>query len=237
MILISGLTKTYNLRPVLRNIDLSVKQGEFVALLGQNGAGKTTLLRVLATLIRPDAGTIQINGLDALSDTARVRGFVGYVSHHPLVYPDLTAYENLQFTARMYGLAQKKAGSNVEISDRIDATLKRVGLLTRAHDRVRTLSRGMMQRLSIARAILHEPSVLLLDEPFTGLDQQSAENLIALLHEMHVAGRTVVMSTHELGRGLSAASRVLVLQAGRIALQYLDDISEQRISQEMKGLR
>ena len=206
----TALTKLYGMRPVLRGVDLSVERGEFVTILGPNGAGKTTLLRILATLSTPNGGALNINGVDALKDATRARAFIGMVSHHSLVYPDLTAYENLQFFARLYAITKNQQSITIE-----DA-LKKVNLWNRAHDYSRTFSRGMTQRLTIARAILHDPPLLLLDEPYTGLDQASAQNLSALLREVALSGRAVVMTTHELGRGLEGVTRFVQVEQGKM---------------------
>jgi heme exporter protein A len=206
---VHGLVKTFGLRPVLRGVELKVEPGEFLALLGPNGAGKTTLLRILATLSRPTLGRVQIAGLDLPAHAGSVRCILGVVSHLPLLYGDLTAEENLRFYARMYGLPD--AGS------RSTSVLEQVGLARRRRDLVRTFSRGMQQRLAIARAILHDPEVVLFDEPFTGLDQEAAEMLEGVLREVAAKGRTVLMTTHDLPRALAAAGRVAILSRGVIA--------------------
>ena len=205
-----SLTKLYGMRPILKGVSLQVQQGELVCLLGANGAGKTTLLRILATLSRPNSGTLQIGGVDALKDPNRARTFIGRVSHHSLIYPDLTAIENLYFFGQMYGMSKQALGLALE------AVLRRVNLWTRAHDPARTYSRGMMQRLTIARAILHNPPLLLLDEPYTGLDQASAESLSLLLREVALSGRAVVMTTHEMGRGLEGVTRFVRVEQGKL---------------------
>ncbi|GIV83032.1 MAG: ABC transporter ATP-binding protein [Candidatus Roseilinea sp.] len=234
----ANIGKRYGLRPVLRGVSLDVSRGEFVAILGANGAGKTTLLRILATLTRPNSGALTIGGIDALAHPDRARARIGLVSHQSLIYPDLTARENLEFYGRMYGAANwglemrdssaQSAISNPPIrnlSSRIEEALRRVNLWQRRDDPARTFSRGMLQRLAIARAILHDPPLLLLDEPFTGLDQASAANLSALLREAALGDRAVVMTTHELSRGLDGVTRALILQGGRIAREVRDDIT------------
>jgi len=207
------LIKVFGLRPVLRGIDLAIGPGEFLALFGPNGAGKTTLLRILATLSRPTGGSVVVAGRSLPADAAAVRGLIGVVAHQPLVYGDLSAEENLRFYARMYALdGQERDG-------RIKEMLAMVGLSKRAGDLVRTFSRGMQQRLSIARAILHDPPVLLLDEPYTGLDQVAAATLDDILQEVAGRGRTILMTTHDLQRGLALAGRVAILSKGVIAYQ------------------
>ena len=180
MIEVRGLTKAFGLRPVLRGLDLAVKQGEFVAVVGPNGAGKTTLLRIL-----------------------------GVVSHQPLLYGELTAQENLRFYGRMYGVADLEA--------RIIEVLALVGLSSRRHDLIRKYSRGMQQRLAIGRGILHDPELLLFDEPYTGLDPEAAEVLDRLLTQVSSEGRTVLMTSHDLVRAAKLASRVDILFGGVIA--------------------
>ncbi len=203
-----ALTKAYDGLPVLRKLDLRIARGEFVALLGPNGSGKSTLLRLLAGLSRPTSGVILVGGWELPREAAAVRAQIGLVSHQALLYENLTARENLRFFARLYALAQVEA--------RIDMLLAQVGLARRGDSLVRTFSRGMQQRLSIARALLHAPDVLLLDEPYTGLDQDAAQTLDDLLRAAHAEGRTIIMTTHQLERVPSLASRVLILSRGVI---------------------
>ncbi len=203
-----ALTKAYDVLPVLRKLDLAVARGEFVALLGPNGSGKSTLLRLLAGLSRPTGGTILVGGWQLPGEAAAVRGQIGLVSHQALLYENLTARENLRFFARLYALPDMDA--------RVDALLAQVGLLRRADSLVRTFSRGMQQRLSIARALLHSPDVLLLDEPYTGLDQDAAHTLDNLLRAAHAEGRTIVMTTHQLERLPGLVSRVVILSRGQV---------------------
>src|SRR5258706_113098 len=165
----NGLVKSFGLRPALRDVNFNVASGSIVALLGPNGSGKTTLLRLLSGLSRPTAGSITVGGWNLPREAAAVRAQLGVVAHLPLLYDDLTAAENLHFFAQLYGLQQP--------ASRIATVLDRVGLTRRANELVRTFSRGMQQRLAIARAILHNPAVLLLDEPYTGLDVSGAEML------------------------------------------------------------
>jgi len=205
-----GLSKVYGLLPVLRRLDLSIERGEFVALLGPNGSGKSTLLRLLSGLSKPTAGTITVGGWEIPREAAAVRAQIGMVSHKPLLYENLNAQENLRFFARLYNL------NAAERDRRIDALLDRVGLARRRYDLVRTYSRGMLQRLSIARALLHDPAVLLFDEPYTGLDQDAAAMLDAVAAEARADGRTVIMTTHELDRAARLATRVLILARGAI---------------------
>ncbi len=211
MIEVRKLTKTFGLNPVLRGVDFDVPRGQFVTLLGPNGSGKTTLLRILGALSRPTGGTVRIGGWELPAEADFVRAQLGVVSHLPLLYDTLTAEENLLFFARLYNLPRDTRHARVE------SVLRRVGLWRRARDVVQTYSRGMQQRLAIARAILHDPAVLLLDEPYTGLDQDAAALLDDLLREVAVTGRTVVMTTHDLRRGHALADRIAILSRGRIA--------------------
>jgi heme exporter protein A len=212
MIEVRSLTKVFGLNPVLRGLDLDVARGEFLTLLGPNGSGKSTLLRILGALSRPTSGTVTIGGWELPAEADYVRAQLGVVSHLPLLYDTLTAEENLMFFARLYNIPAD------ERRERVGAILRRVGLAKRARDIVQTYSRGMQQRLAIARAILHDPAVLLMDEPYTGLDQDAAGLLDELLREVAVAGRTVIMTTHDLQRGHALADRIAILSRGKIAL-------------------
>lgn len=209
MIEVHRLVKSFGLKPVLRGLDFRVEQGEFVALLGPNGAGKTTLLRILASLSRPTLGEVRIAGYALPGQASAIRRRLGVVSHQPLLYGDLTAEENLRFYGRMYGLAR--------LDRRVDEVLEIVGLGPRRRDLVRQFSRGMQQRLAIGRAILHQPQVMLFDEPHTGLDQEAAAMLDGVLSQVAAAGRTVVMTSHDLPRAADLATRVDILSKGVIA--------------------
>ncbi len=209
MIEVKKLVKRFGLKTVLRGVDFHVEPGEFVALLGPNGAGKTTFLRILATLSRPSMGIVSMAGFALPAQSAAVRQRLGVVSHMPLLYGDLTAGENLQFYGRMYGIPR--------LNERIDEVLALVGLSTRRNDLVRTFSRGMQQRLAIGRAVLHDPDVMLFDEPYTGLDQDASEMLDTVLKEVAARGRTVVMTSHDLARAEDLATRFDILSRGVIA--------------------
>ena len=209
MITVKKLVKRFGLKTVLRGVDFEVQPGEFVALLGPNGAGKTTFLRILASLSRPTLGEVNIAGYRLPDQAAQVRARLGVVSHLPLLYGDLTAEENLRFYGRMYGL------TNLE--QRITEVLEMVGLETRRRDLVRTFSRGMQQRLAIGRAVLHDPDVVLFDEPYTGLDQDASSMLDEVLKTVAAKGRTVVMTSHDLARAEDLATRFDILSRGVIA--------------------
>ena len=203
-----GITKTYELRPVLRDVSFTLPAGSRTALLGPNGAGKTTLLRVLCTLAKPSTGQATIAGYDVAADAGEVRRVVGFVGHQPQVYEELTARENLLFFARMYGLRDG--------ATRVNQLLAQVELRHKANELVRTLSRGQMQRLAIARGILHDPQVLLLDEPDTGLDADALALLEQLLQSRAAAGQTTLFTTHQIEQGLRWSDAALVLVGGRL---------------------
>jgi len=208
MIEVRHLIKRFGVKVVLRNLEFSVAPGEFVALLGPNGAGKTTFLRILASLSRPSYGEVRIAGYQLPHQAAEVRRQLGVVSHLPLLYGDLSAEENLRFYGKMYSVPGLDA--------RITQVLELVGLAARRRDLVRTFSRGMQQRLTIGRAVLHNPSVLLMDEPHTGLDQDACEMLDGVLREVAGQGHTIVMTSHDLARAAGLASRFDVLTRGAV---------------------
>jgi heme exporter protein A len=209
MITVKKLVKRFGLKTVLRGVDFEVQPGEFVALLGPNGAGKTTFLRILASLSRPSLGEVKIAGYKLPNQAAQVRARLGVVSHLPLLYGDLTAEENLRFYARMYNLPN--------IEERVTEVLEMVGLDTRRRDLVRTFSRGMQQRLAIGRAVLHDPDVVLFDEPYTGLDQDASSMLDEVLKTVAAKGRTVVMTSHDLARAEDLATRFDILSRGIVS--------------------
>ena len=209
MIEVRKLVKRFGLKAVLRGVDFHVEQGEFVALLGPNGAGKTTFLRILSSLARPSLGEVIVAGYHLPRQAAQVRARLGVVSHMPLLYGDLTAEENLQFFARLYGILDPAA--------RITDVLEMVGLENRRRDLVRTFSRGMQQRLAIGRAVIHKPEVILFDEPYTGLDQDASSMLDEVLRSVAAQGHTVVMTSHDLARAEDLATRFDILTRGVIA--------------------
>jgi heme exporter protein A len=202
------VTKAFGHQVALRGLDLSVAEGEFLALFGPNGAGKTTLIRIIASLVRPTTGTVEVWGEDLSKAATALRRQIGLIAHNPLLYGDLTPDENLRFFARMYDLPDAGA--------RIDAVLEQVGLAGRRRDPVRTFSRGMVQRLAIARAILHDPVIMLLDEPYTGLDLQAADMLRSVLQELAASNRTVILTTHNLEQGLEMCERAVVINRGKV---------------------
>ena len=205
------LAKSCGHQVALRGVDLCVDEGEFLTLFGPNGAGKTTLIRILASLARPTAGSVYVQGEDLGKMATALRRSIGLISHNPLLYGDLTPDENLLFFAKMYDLPQS--------GQRIDEVLEQVGLSARRRDPVRTFSRGMVQRLTIARAILHDPAIMLLDEPYTGLDLQAADMLREVLQDLAALNRTVILTTHNLEQGLEMCDRAAILNRGRVAWQ------------------
>ena len=215
MIKVRKLVKRFGLKTVLRGMDFQADQGEFVALLGPNGAGKTTFLRILASLSRPSMGRVNIAGYRLPDQASAVRRRLGVVSHQPLLYGDLTAEENLRFYARMYGVR--------DLQSRVAEVLDLVGLTPRRRDLVRTYSRGMQQRLAIGRAVLHDPDVMLFDEPHTGFDQDASAMLETVLREVAARGRTVVMTSHDLARAADLASRFDVISRGVITASVKRD--------------
>ncbi len=209
MIEVRKLVKRFGMKTVLNGLDLDAAPGEFVALLGPNGAGKTTFLRILASLSRPSLGQVRVAGHLLPNEAAAVRARLGVVSHQPLLYADLTAEQNLRFYGRMYGIDRLEA--------RVTEVLEMVGLESRRRDLVRTYSRGMQQRLAIGRAVLHDPDVMLFDEPHTGLDQDASSMLDGVLRSVAAQGRTVVMTSHDLVRAEDLATRFDILSRGLIA--------------------
>jgi heme exporter protein A len=208
MIEVRNLVKRFGLKTILKGLEFEAQPGEFIGLLGPNGAGKTTFLRILASLSRPNLGLVKVAGYRLPQQAAYVRRRLGVLSHQPLLYGDLTATENLRFYGRMYAVENFTA--------RQDEVLELVDLSKRRDDLVRTFSRGMQQRLSIARAVLHDPDILLLDEPYTGLDQDASAMLDEVLKQIAAQGRTVVMTSHDLVRSADLGTRFDVLSKGKI---------------------
>jgi heme exporter protein A len=198
--------RAYGDRVALQGVDLRLEPGRTLAVFGANGAGKTTLLRILATLLKPHAGAVRVLGLELPREGWRARGRIGLLAHEPLLYRDLSARENLRFHARLHGVP----------AGRIEALLDAVGLARRADEPVRSLSRGLTQRVAICRTVLHEPELLLLDEPLANLDPGAAEAVAPLIGRP--AGRTRVLISHDVEAGLAEADTVLGLRAGRTAL-------------------
>jgi heme ABC exporter ATP-binding subunit CcmA len=208
---IKGLKKSYNLKPVLRGIDIVLDQGKCMALLGANGAGKTTLLRILACLTKPEAGSVRIEGLGIGQDAHQIRMLLGFVGHQPNLYDELTVIENLLFFGRMYSVKK--------VHERAAILLQQIGLVRRSNERVGTLSRGQLQRLSLARALLHSPRLLLLDEPDAGLDDEGIELLEELIREHAGQGGTILFTTHNFERAVKFSDQICMLGGGRVVYQ------------------
>jgi heme ABC exporter ATP-binding subunit CcmA len=204
----TGVTKRYGKVMALRGIDLQLARGRCLGIFGPNGAGKTTLLRMLSTLARPSSGMMMVAGFDVLRQAEKVRPLLGVLSHRTFLYQHLTGFENLHFYGRMFGVKS--------LPDRIDTVLESVGLKQHAQQLVGTYSRGMQQRLAIARAILHHPQLLLFDEPFTGLDQQAVSYVQSLLKQLLSTESTIIVSTHDLQRGLELCDEIVIQLQGRI---------------------
>jgi heme exporter protein A len=203
-----NISKRFGARWALDGVDLALRTGESISLFGPNGAGKTTLLKILATLLRPTSGELRLFDCDpSREDWPKARA--GYLSHRSFLYPHLTGHENLLFFGRLYELT--------DLDDRIRSRAEEVGLADRMHDQVRKYSRGMEQRLSIARALLHDPDLLFLDEPFSGVDPVGASILSGLFADLRGAGRSLLLATHNLEEGFALGDRLLILIDGRIA--------------------
>jgi heme exporter protein A len=229
MIRVKGLGKRFANRFVLRGLNFEAESGEIIALAGPNGAGKTTFLRILATLSRPSAGFVEIHGF-ALPDFANeVRHKIGYLAHQTLLYPDLSAEQNLRFYGNLFGVS--------DVENRIDVTLELVGLVKRRRDPIQIYSRGMQQRLAIARTLFHDPEILLLDEAHTGLDQQGIESLNELLVSLAKSGRTIVMSSHDLDIVSEFSDRVDVLVRGQFEASLTgSDLRPERLLKKYREL-
>ena len=221
-ICVEHLTKSFGGRKAVDDLSFSLPEGAFLSVFGPNGAGKTTLLRILSTLSRPTGGKLSVLGIDALENPGDLRARIGLISHKPMVYGDLSAAENLEFFASLYGTPDKA---------RIRELLQLVELDHRRNDAARTFSRGMTQRLSIARALVNDPDLVLLDEPYSGLDphaMQLFDELIARVRD----GRTFVMVSHDLDKGLALCSHALVLARGKVvSFQRREDVDEEAFRQ------
>jgi heme exporter protein A len=204
----SGVRRTFGRRRAVDGVDLSLNAGDCLALFGPNGAGKTTLLRLIAGLLKPTSGSVQVCGR-TLRDDAAARAHVGLISHQSMLYRALTARENVEFAARLYGVSDPPAAAV--------SALERLRILDRADAPVRALSRGLQQRVSIARAIVHQPDVVLLDEPYTGLDAAGGAALTDMLHVLRSSGAALILVTHNVDEGLAIASHAAVMLDGRLA--------------------
>ena len=206
---VEHIAKAFGARKALDDVSFELPEGAFLSVFGPNGAGKTTLLRVLSTLARPSSGSAHVCGIDVREEPDKVREKIGLISHQSMLYPDLTAEENLMLYAELYGVASPQV--------RVRALLDAVGLAHRRLDQVRTFSRGMTQRVSIARALVHDPQVVFLDEPYSGLDPHAVDIFDELM-EAQRNERTFVMVSHDLAKGFSMCTHALVLARGRVVL-------------------
>ena len=206
---VRDLSRTFGARRALDSVSFELPRGAFLSIFGPNGAGKTTMLKVLSTLTAPSKGHAEVMGLDVVQDAVELRERIGFISHNPLLYPDLTAEENLEFFADLYCIDDPRA--------RVKELLTSVELDHRRLDAVRTFSRGMIQRLSIARSLLHKPDVIFLDEPYSGLDPHAMDILDSLIAAVR-ADHTFVMISHDLQKGLELCSHALILARGKIVL-------------------
>jgi heme exporter protein A len=208
IIKVSSVSKTFASRSVLENIDIEVKKTQSVCLCGANGVGKSTLLRIIAGLLEPDRGSIELGGYDLRNHPEKAGLQLGVVLHKSMVYPELTVRENLLFFANLYG------AKNVPAC--VEELLEDVGLTAYRYDRADILSRGLLQRLAIARALVHRPAILLADEPFTGLDAEASQHLIDILNDFTDNGGSIMMTTHDVKTGLRCCNRAVVLDKRRL---------------------
>jgi heme exporter protein A len=228
-----GITKSFGSHLALNGVDFRVGRGESAVIFGPNGAGKTTLIKVLATIMNPSSGKLLIDGMSPKDSAEKIRRRIGVITHQTFLYSTLTAYENLEFYGRLYDVNR--------IRERIHEVASIVSMTSRLHDRVGTLSRGMQQRLSIARSLLHEPGIMLLDEPETGLDQQAISILREVVRSADGRKKTIVLTTHNLERGLEFGDRLLILARGKIVCQMpakdLDLAGLKETYQQSTGVR
>lgn len=207
-VVVRDVSRHYGRRRALSHVSLECRSGEVLGLLGPNGAGKSTLLSILATILTPSAGEVRYGPLTAREAGSSLRSSLGFLSHDLHLYPELTARENLEFFARLYGV--------VSVGERVACALEQAGLASRGDDLVSGFSRGMRQRLALERALIHEPRLLLLDEPFTGLDDASVAALASRLQGLRAAGRIIVVVTHDLDVAERLLDKVAVLKDGRL---------------------
>jgi heme exporter protein A len=210
---IRKLSKFFGKTPALRALDLDLKKGEFAVIFGPNGAGKTTLLKLVSTLLAPTEGVIFVSGINVAEEPEKARKEIGMLSHESYLYGELTAKENLHFFGQMYGIKGQ------ELKERISHLLEDVGLTVKADERVSTYSRGMKQRLSVTRALLHRPSLLLLDEPYTGLDPGASLIFENLLKSPEFQESTKLMVSHDLERGFALCDRIVILNKGKLVYE------------------
>jgi heme ABC exporter ATP-binding subunit CcmA len=222
---VKDIRKAFGVLQALSGISFELNEGDFLTIFGPNGAGKTTLIKILAGLTKPTSGVATVAGYDVIEGDPRLRRELGVIAHASCLYADLSALENLEFYAKMYGLENPRQKAIQAIEE--------VGLQERMHDSIRTFSRGMQQRISIARAVIHEPSILFLDEPFTGLDPHGSNVLKEYLHSLHTHERTIIMTTHDLPCGLEMSDKIAVQVRGRFALfENIDKLDKHRFEEQ-----
>ncbi len=220
----SQLTKNFGHSTIVKNVDIAVSPGEVVTIFGPNGAGKTTLLKILATLLRPTSGGFDIEGIDAVAEPLKVRKALGVVLHEPLAYPALSPYENLKFFGHLYGVAR--------LAERCTTLLTEVGLSRFVHEPLHIFSRGMTQRFMIARALLHEPVVLLFDEPFSGLDTSAKQFVLQRIAQEQQRGKAIIVTTHNIELGYLVGSRFCFMHNGQLhAGPNKSDVNSETLSQ------
>ena len=205
---VDGLSKSFGFLRVLDNLELTLRKGEFATFFGPNGAGKTTFIKILSTLLKPDSGEVYVKGFNLKKEVHEIRKTVGLISHEHFLYHNLTVYENMRFFGELYGIN--------DLPETVSLKLKKLGAYSKRDELVRNLSNGMKQRVSIARAVLHGPEILLFDEPFVGLDYEGISLLMDLLQEYKEENKTVIITTHDLGLGLKNCDTVYVLDRGII---------------------
>lgn len=208
MIEIHNLTKSFGHIQALKGINITLNSGKFLTIFGPNGAGKTTLIKIISSLIKPTSGEVKIDGYSLDEESVLIRMKLGVISHNTYLYDNLTALENIIFYCNMYGISDAK---NIALR-----LLEDFGLSSRKNDLVRTFSRGMQQRVSIIRALIHNPSVILMDEPFTGLDQHASKLLTGILDRLHDGYRTIIMTTHNLSQGYELSDLISIQVSGKI---------------------
>ncbi len=224
----TGLGLSIDDRPILRDIDLEIRRGEFVAVLGANGAGKSTLLKVIATLTRASTGELRLFGRTVTRESADLRARIGLIAHQSMLYRELTARENLRFFAKLYGIGKP--------TERVELLLDVIGLSNRGNDPIKSFSRGMVQRVAIARALLHDPELMLADEPFDGLDAPSVAATQGLLTHLHQSGKTIVLVNHDISQSLALAQRIVVLRDGSVAIDApANELEKAHVLAEMGG--
>lgn len=205
------ITKSFGRFQVLNGINLTINQGDRYILYGSNGVGKTTLVKILSTILSADSGELTLFGNKIVRRSKDIKAKIGFMSHEPYLYNELSALENLNFYASLYSIKDKKT--------RVESLLKEVGLYHRSHDRIGTFSRGMKQRLSLARAILHDPDIIFLDEPYAGLDIQAQEILNDIIVKLNQKSKTFFLITHDISKGFEIANRSGVLSKGQIVYE------------------